>query len=41
MEMAARRPRSAAELAGISGVGEAKLARYGEAFLEVIRGHDL
>jgi ATP-dependent DNA helicase RecQ len=39
MEMAARTPRSAAELAGISGVGEAKLARYGEAFLEVIRGH--
>ena len=41
MEMAARRPRSAAELAGIPGVGEAKLARYGEAFLEVIRGHDM
>jgi len=41
MEMAARCPRSAAELTGISGVGEAKLARYGEAFLEVIRGHDL
>jgi ATP-dependent DNA helicase RecQ len=40
-EMAARYPRSAAELAGISGVGEAKLARYGEAFLEVIRGHDM
>jgi ATP-dependent DNA helicase RecQ len=39
MEMAARAPRSAAELAGISGVGEAKLARYGEAFLEVIKGH--
>jgi ATP-dependent DNA helicase RecQ len=39
MEMAARCPRSAAQLAGISGVGEAKLARYGEAFLEVIRGH--
>jgi ATP-dependent DNA helicase RecQ len=41
MEMAARSPRSAAELAGISGVGEAKLARYGEAFLEVIRGHEM
>jgi ATP-dependent DNA helicase RecQ len=40
-EMAARAPRSAAELAGISGVGEAKLARYGEAFLEVIRGHEM
>ena len=35
-EMAARRPRSMAELAAIPGVGEAKLARYGEAFLEVI-----
>ena len=38
-EMAARRPRSAAELAGIPGVGEGKLARYGEVFLEVIGGH--
>jgi len=40
MEMAARTPRSAAELAGISGVGEAKLARYGDAFLEVIKEHE-
>ena len=40
-EMAARRPRSVAELAAIPGVGEAKLARYGEAFLEVINGHDM
>ena len=39
--MAARCPRSAAELAGIAGVGEAKLARYGEAFLAVINGHDM
>src|SRR5262245_59574649 len=39
-EMAARCPRSATELAGITGVGEAKLARYGQAFLEVINGHD-
>jgi ATP-dependent DNA helicase RecQ len=38
-EMAARAPRSATELAGIPGVGETKLQRYGEAFLEVIRGH--
>jgi ATP-dependent DNA helicase RecQ len=38
-EMAARRPRSIAELAAIPGAGEVKLARYGEAFLEVIRGH--
>lgn len=39
-EMAARQPRSVAELAGIPGVGEAKLARYGQAFLAVINGHD-
>jgi ATP-dependent DNA helicase RecQ len=39
-EMAARRPRSVAELATIPGAGEVKLARYGEAFLEVINGHD-
>jgi ATP-dependent DNA helicase RecQ len=38
-EMAAHRPRSAAELAAIPGVGEGKLARYGEVFLEVIGGH--
>lgn len=37
-EMAARCPRSPGELAGIPGVGEAKLARYGKAFLEVING---
>jgi ATP-dependent DNA helicase RecQ len=35
-EMAARRPRSVAELATIPGAGEVKLARYGEAFLKVI-----
>jgi len=34
--MAQRRPRSVDELAGIPGVGAAKLARYGEAFLEII-----
>jgi ribonuclease D len=39
-EIAARRPQSVAELGAIHGVGEAKLARYGEAFLEVIKGHD-
>jgi ATP-dependent DNA helicase RecQ len=38
-EMAARRPRSLAEFAGIPGVGEKKLARYGEDFLEVIARH--
>jgi ATP-dependent DNA helicase RecQ len=40
MEMAARSPRSMAELRAIAGVGEAKLARYGKAFLEVIDGHE-
>ena len=38
-EMAARSLRSLAELAAVPGVGAAKLARYGEAFLEVINGH--
>jgi ATP-dependent DNA helicase RecQ len=38
-EMAARNPRSLAELATISGVGDAKLTRYGQAFLEVIEAH--
>src|SRR5262245_20534330 len=39
--MAARRPRSVAELAAIPGAGEVKLARYGEAFLMVINEHDV
>ncbi|QIG50499.1 DNA helicase RecQ [Nordella sp. HKS 07] len=38
MEMAARSPRSLAELAAIPGTGQVKLARYGEAFLAVING---
>jgi ATP-dependent DNA helicase RecQ len=39
LDMARRKPATPAEMAQIHGVGEAKLARYGEAFLEVIRGH--
>ncbi len=39
LEMAARRPASAGELRAIHGVGEAKLERYGTAFLAVIRRH--
>jgi ATP-dependent DNA helicase RecQ len=39
LDMARRKPATAAEMAEIHGVGEAKLARYGAAFLEVIRGH--
>jgi ATP-dependent DNA helicase RecQ len=39
-EMARRRPTSEAALLGISGVGQAKLERYGEAFLGEIRGEE-
>ena len=38
-EMAAAKPASLQALAQISGVGAAKLERYGEAFVEVIRAH--
>ncbi len=37
MQMAQERPRNEAELLRINGVGEAKLKRYGERFLKVIR----
>jgi len=37
-EMAARRPTSAAELAGITGFGPARVEAYGEGFLAVLRG---
>ena len=36
VEMATRRPESLAELAAVPGVGQTKLVRYGEAFLEII-----
>jgi ATP-dependent DNA helicase RecQ len=36
MQMAAEKPQSSAELLTISGVGQAKLDRYGDAFLKVI-----
>ena len=39
IDMAKRKPTTAAEMAQVHGVGESKLARYGEAFLEVIRDH--
>jgi ATP-dependent DNA helicase RecQ len=35
-ELAARQPRSLDELLGISGIGEAKVGRYGAALLELI-----
>jgi ATP-dependent DNA helicase RecQ len=36
---ATERPRTQKELLGISGVGQSKLERYGDAFLNVILGH--
>jgi ATP-dependent DNA helicase RecQ len=39
-EMARRKPRSEAELHGVPGVGPAKLARYGAAFLDVLTAAD-
>jgi ATP-dependent DNA helicase RecQ len=39
--MAATKPSSAEALLGIAGVGRAKLERYGERFLDVIRRHGL
>jgi len=40
-EMAARKPQTLAEFAMIPGVGQTKLARYGESFLQVIAGSPL
>ena len=37
LEMATRKPRTEHALACVAGVGERKLERYGEAFLEVLR----
>ncbi len=37
LELAERRPASLADLAGVSGIGAAKLERYGEALLVVLR----
>jgi ATP-dependent DNA helicase RecQ len=36
-EMARRKPQSEIELRSISGVGPAKIARYGEVFLRLLR----
>ncbi len=36
-EMIAERPQTAADLLGITGIGQTKLDRYGERFLEVLR----
>jgi len=40
IELAAARPASHAEMTSVAGVGEAKLERYGPAFLEVIARHE-
>jgi ATP-dependent DNA helicase RecQ len=37
--IAERRPTALEELSGISGIGQAKLASYGEAVLEVVGRH--
>ena len=37
-ELAARKPGSEAELAGVKGLGPAKLARYGVELLDVLAG---
>ncbi len=39
-EMIRQRPRTLAAFSGLSGVGEKKLERYGEAFLTVLLQHD-
>jgi ATP-dependent DNA helicase RecQ len=38
-EMAERRPGTVEALSSVSGVGEAKLTRYGQAFVDVVRSH--
>ena len=40
MEILNQRPATLEEMAKISGVGQAKLARYGEEFLSVLKGFD-
>jgi ATP-dependent DNA helicase RecQ len=39
IDMARRKPTTAAEMAAVHGVGEAKLRQYGDIFLDVIRQH--
>jgi ATP-dependent DNA helicase RecQ len=39
IDMARRKPKTAAEMAGVHGVGQAKLRQYGEVFLEIIQRH--
>jgi ATP-dependent DNA helicase RecQ len=39
IDMAQKKPKTAADMASVHGVGQAKLARYGGLFLDVIRQH--
>jgi len=39
VELAEKKPRSEAELHGITGLGERKIAKYGARFLAVVAGH--
>jgi ATP-dependent DNA helicase RecQ len=39
IDMARRKPATAAEMSAVHGVGEAKLQQYGDVFLDVIRQH--
>ena len=39
IDMARRKPATAAEMSAVHGVGEAKLRQYGDIFLDVIRQH--
>jgi len=39
-EMVQQRPMTERTLLKISGVGDSKMERFGDAFLEVIRGHE-
>jgi ATP-dependent DNA helicase RecQ len=39
IDMARRKPATAIDMSAVHGVGEAKLKKYGEVFLEVIRRH--
>ena len=39
IDMARRKPATAAEMSAVHGVGTAKLSQYGEVFLDVIRQH--
>jgi ATP-dependent DNA helicase RecQ len=39
-DMARRQPKTEGQLLAISGVGYAKLARYGKAFLELLGGNE-